>query len=76
MDLGVEGKVAIISGGSNGIGRGAAERLSAEGALVAIVSRTQDDLDRVSAEISAASGNKVIGIAAEVSNEDAIKGIR
>ena len=75
MDLGVEGKVAIITGGSNGIGRGAAERLSAEGALVAIVSRTQDDLDRVSAEISAASGNKVIGIAADVSNEDAIKGM-
>ena len=35
MDLGVEGKVAIISGGSDGIGRAAAERLSAEGAFVA-----------------------------------------
>ena len=73
MDLGVEGKVAIVTGGTHGIGRAAAERLSAEGALVAIVSRTQEDLDRVSAEISASSGNEVIGVAADVSNEEAVK---
>ena len=41
MDLLVTGKVAIITGGSEGIGRAAAERLSAEGALVALVARTQ-----------------------------------
>ena len=40
MDLLVTGKVAIITGGSEGIGRAAAERLSAEGALVALVART------------------------------------
>ena len=51
MDLGVSGKVAIITGGSDGIGRAAAERLSSEGALVAIVSRTQSDLDEVSKDI-------------------------
>ncbi len=73
MDLGVEGKVAIITGGTHGIGRAAAERLSAEGALVAIVSRTREDLDQVSAEISASSGNEVIGVAADVSNEEAVK---
>ncbi len=73
MDLDVEGKVAIVTGGTHGIGRAAAERLSAEGALVAIVSRTREDLDRVSAEISASSGNEVIGVAADVSNEEAVK---
>lgn len=73
MDLGVSGKVAIITGGSNGIGRGAAERLSAEGALVALVSRTQEDLDQVAGEISAATGHEVIGIATDVRNEDAVK---
>ncbi|XOV88802.1 MAG: SDR family NAD(P)-dependent oxidoreductase [Pseudomonadota bacterium] len=73
MDLLVQGKVAIITGGSEGIGRAAAERLSAEGALVALVSRTQADLDRVAAEISAGSGNEVIGVAADVGNEESVK---
>jgi 3-oxoacyl-[acyl-carrier protein] reductase len=73
MDLGVTGKVAIITGGSDGIGRAAAERLSKEGALVALVSRTQSDLDRVAAEISAATGNAVIGIATDVRNEASVE---
>ena len=73
MDLGVSGKVAIITGGSNGIGRAAAERLSAEGALVALVARTQEDLDQVAGEISASSGHEVIGIATDVRDEDAVK---
>ncbi len=73
MDLGVAGKVAIITGGSNGIGRAAAERLSMEGALVALVSRTQADLDQVASEISAASGHEVMGIATDVRSEDSVK---
>jgi 3-oxoacyl-[acyl-carrier protein] reductase len=73
MDLGVSGKVAIITGGSDGIGRAAAERLSAEGALIALVSRTQSDLDAVAAEISSSTGHEVIGIATDVRSEDAVK---
>ncbi len=73
MDLQVTGKVAIITGGSDGIGRAAAERLSSEGALVALVSRTQSDLDRAAEEISATSGHEVVGIAADVRSEDSVK---
>ena len=75
MDIGVEGKVAVITGGSDGIGRAAAERLSAEGARVALAARTQSDLDSVAAEISAATGNEVIGIATDVRNEEAVKAL-
>ncbi len=73
MDLGVSGKVAIITGGSEGIGRAAAERLSAEGAKVALISRTQADLDKVASEISAKTGNEVVGIATDVRVESEVE---
>lgn len=72
MDLGMRGKVAIVTGGSEGIGRAAAARLAAEGARVALVARTQSDLDRVAAEMTASSGVEVIGIAADVAEEAAV----
>jgi 3-oxoacyl-[acyl-carrier protein] reductase len=42
MDLGLNGKVALVTGGSRGIGRGIAEALAREGARVAITSRSAD----------------------------------
>ena len=39
MDLGLDGRVAIVTGGSEGIGRATAARLAAEGARVALVAR-------------------------------------
>lgn len=75
MDLQLNNKVVIITGGSEGIGRAAAERFSKEGARVAIASRTQSDLDKVAAEIAAQSGNEVIGIATDVRDEDSVKAL-
>ena len=53
MDLGLNGKVAIVTGGSDGIGKAAAISLASEGAKVAIVGRTQSKLDAAIAEIKA-----------------------
>ncbi len=70
MDLGLTGKVAIVTGGSDGIGKAAATSMAAEGAKVAIVARTQADLDAAAADIKSETGNNdVLGIAADVTDE-------
>jgi 3-oxoacyl-[acyl-carrier protein] reductase len=51
MDLGIEGRVALVLGASRGIGRGIATALAREGARVAIASRTAEALERAAAEI-------------------------
>ncbi len=73
MDLGLAGKVAIVTGASDGIGKAAAARMAAEGASVALVSRTATDLEAVAAEISGETGSTVIPAPADVSDESAVK---
>jgi len=68
MDLQLSGKVAVITGGSLGIGRACADALVAEGVKVAIVARRQAQLDAVAREIMEATGGEVIGVAADVSH--------
>jgi len=52
MDLGIEGRVALVMGASSGIGRGIAEALAREGARVALVSRSRDRLEQAVAGIA------------------------
>ena len=59
MDLGLDGKIALVTGGSRGIGRACAERLTQEGCDVLIVARTARDLERTAAEIHDACGRRV-----------------
>jgi 3-oxoacyl-[acyl-carrier protein] reductase len=53
MKLGLDGKVALVSGASKGLGRGIAAALAAEGARVAISSRSRDRIEAAAAEIGA-----------------------
>ena len=72
MDLGLAGRVALVCGGSRGIGYAAAEVFAKEGALVMICSR---DAASVSASVEKlkAFGSPVVGVAADVSTEEGLK---
>src|SRR6266436_2187135 len=67
LDLGLSGKVAIITGGSDGLGRAAAEKLSAEGAKVAICARRKEHLEQAADEIRKTTSGQVLAHAADVS---------
>jgi 3-oxoacyl-[acyl-carrier protein] reductase len=56
MDLGLKDKVALVTGGSSGIGLAIAARLAAEGCKVAIAGRQRTKLDAAAAEIPGARG--------------------
>lgn len=72
MDLGLNGKNAIITGGSDGIGLSAAISLSKEGANVAILARTQEKLDNAVKEIEKDAKGKVMAISTDIRDEASV----
>lgn len=66
MEFGLKGKVAIVTGGTEGIGKATALTLAREGAKVAICARGQPLLDAVAAEITKAGG-EVLAVSADMS---------
>src|SRR5262249_34020720 len=68
MDLHLEGKNALITGGSKGIGRAAAEALASEGCNLVLVARTQRDLDAAKAALLERYNTRIETVAADLSD--------
>ena len=67
MDLGLTGKTVLITGGSRGIGRAAAETLAAEGCHLVLVARSAGDLEAARAAIIRTANVRVDVVAADLS---------
>jgi 3-oxoacyl-[acyl-carrier protein] reductase len=70
MNLGLHGKVALVGGSSQGLGRACAQRLAEEGAAVVLCARTEADVQRAAEEIRAATGAETMAVAADLSTPE------
>lgn len=73
MDLGLQGKSALVLGASQGLGLGVARALLAEGARVAILSRSSASLEKVRAELPEDERTRCFPIVADLGATDAAK---
>ena len=69
MDLGIKGKLALVTASSGGMGRNIAHALAAEGANVALFARTADKLQAVAAEIEQQHGVRAIPVAGSMTEK-------
>jgi NAD(P)-dependent dehydrogenase (short-subunit alcohol dehydrogenase family) len=68
----LQGKVALVTGAGSGIGKAAALRFAREGALVCVLSHTEDEIRKTAQEIEQAGG-KAIPLVADVADEGQMK---
>ncbi len=70
MDLGIAGRVALLTGASSGIGYACAEVLAAEGVRVAICARGREAVEVAARDITAKTGGEVVAFVADVSRAE------
>jgi 3-oxoacyl-[acyl-carrier protein] reductase len=72
VDLGIEGRVALVKGASKGIGRAIAHSLAREGARVAVTSRSRERIEQAAEELAAQTGGEVVAFEADNADLDRI----
>ena len=72
MDLQLDGKTAIVTGGSRGIGKAVARVLSADGCSVVITGRYADTLSESAEDIAGDTGGKIVPIVSDMTSTDQV----
>jgi NAD(P)-dependent dehydrogenase (short-subunit alcohol dehydrogenase family) len=75
MDMELQDKIAVITGGSVGIGLAVAEALAEEGVHLALVARQDERLQQVAADINGKYGVKAFGIQADVAKAEDVQSV-
>lgn len=75
MELGLKGKLALISGGSKGIGRAVAESLAQEGVNLVLIARGTEALEQTAAQLRSGFGVEITPVVADVATEEGRKAI-
>jgi len=75
MDLQLQGKRALVTGGSKGIGRAIAAQLAREGADVVIAARNEAELAAAARDLAADTGRKVVGVVVDTKSDAAVKAL-
>jgi NAD(P)-dependent dehydrogenase (short-subunit alcohol dehydrogenase family) len=73
MDLQLNGRRALVTGGSRGIGLAAARALVAEGADVALLARTPQPLEEAAGELRGRTDRRVIAVAADTGEDESVR---
>ncbi len=73
MKINLEGKTALVSGSTQGIGKAAAQALAGSGAKVVLLARNQEKLEKVMAELPTPSGQKHVYLVADFSSPTEVK---
>ena len=73
MELGIEGQVAIVTGGSRGVGYACAASLLSEGARVVLVSRDAERLEAARTTLAEQTGGTVIAVPTELRSDDSVR---
>src|ERR1700685_4591035 len=75
VDLGLNGKVALVAASSKGLGKASALALAREGASVTICARTHADLEAAAEEIRREAKAEVLAVAADLSSAEGIQSV-
>lgn len=73
MDLELKGKIAIVTGGSRGIGKAIARELAAEGVDVVIVARGREALEAAARELAEDTGQRITPITADTGSDESVR---
>ena len=75
MDLGLEGRVAVVAASSKGLGRASALALAREGARVTICARTEADLETAAEQIRRETDAEVLAVAADLNEAEGVSSV-